>query len=352
MRATGRGDPNFSQRRRKEGKTYVFILMSRVVTCNHGRSCVTGLTSNCHILRIAEYLASGRVNGPKDFVYDNNTGILYTGVEDGWIKKVYVNTSKNSKTRVENWVNTGGRPLGLARGLNNELIVADAYKGLLNVSRDGTIRLLTNTANGLKFNLTNSAEVASNGVIYFTDSSYKYSLQDVELAVLDPRPYGRFMSYDPRTRKTKVLRSDLYVPGGVVVSQPDQNSVIFCEYIALKCTRYYTRTANRGRTEIFIDNLPTYPSDIKYDRQGPNYWISLVPSNMTSYYGGALATTLDGKPIAQYSDFNATCSSATRLGDYFYCVSTIFTSILTFNWRNQNLPSRTCNSPICSRKCN
>ncbi|KAM7264341.1 hypothetical protein ACFE04_002024 [Oxalis oulophora] len=325
MRATGRGDPNFSQRRRKEGKTYVFILMSRVVTCNHGRSCVTGLTSNCHILRIAEYLASGRVNGPKDFVYDNNTGILYTGVEDDHL----------------DWL-----------GLNNELIVADAYKGLLNVSRDGTIRLLTNTANGLKFNLTNSAEVASNGVIYFTDSSYKYSLQDAELAVLDPRPYGRFMSYDPRTRKTKVLRSDLYVPGGVVVSRPDQNSVIFCESTAFKCTRYYTRTANRGRTEIFIDNLPTYPSDIKYDRQGPNYWIALVPSNMTSYYGGALATTLDGKPIAQYSDFNATCSSATRLGDYFYCVSTIFTNILTFNWRNQNLPSRTCNSPFCSRKCN
>lgn len=61
--------------------------------------------------------------GPEDLVYDSGSGVLYTGCADGWVKRVSVNDSV-----VEDWVNTGGRPLGLALGLNGEIIVADANK--------------------------------------------------------------------------------------------------------------------------------------------------------------------------------------------------------------------------------
>ncbi|KAM7265580.1 hypothetical protein ACFE04_003263 [Oxalis oulophora] len=327
--------------------------MSRVgsmTTHVPGYPGVARLTSNCHILRNAEYLGAGQLDGPDDFVYDNKSGVIYTSVKDGWIKKAYISKLKNSKIRFQNWVNTGGIPLGLARGLNNELIVADAHKGLLNVTRDGRVKLLTNMAENLKFNFTNGVDVANNGMIYFTDSSYKYSYEDAELALLDPGPYGRFMSYNPTTRKTKVLARDLYTPNGVVVSRPDQKSVIFCESITRRCTRYYLRVGKKVVMENFINSLPGLPSDIKYDNQGPNYWIGLILPNTSYYKAGALATTLDGKPIAQYTDFNVTCSSANRIGVYFYCASALKNYILRFKW-NQNLHSRTCSSPFCSRKC-
>lgn len=65
--------------------------------------------------------------GPEDLVYDAASGVIYTGCEDGWIKRVTLNESVADSV-IENWVNTGGRPLGLAFDRNTELIVADADK--------------------------------------------------------------------------------------------------------------------------------------------------------------------------------------------------------------------------------
>ena len=101
-------------------------------------------------------------------------------------------------------------------------------QGLLRVTPEGAIEVLTDEADGLKFRLTDGVDIAENGIIYFTDASYKYSLRDSDWDYLEGRPYGRFMSYDPSTRETKVLLRDLYFANGVCVS-PDQQFVVFCE---------------------------------------------------------------------------------------------------------------------------
>jgi hypothetical protein len=75
----------------------------------------------------SEQVAKGQVLGPEDFVYDAAKGLVYTSCEDGWIKRVTANESVADSV-VENWVNTGGRPLGLAFDGNGHLIVADAEK--------------------------------------------------------------------------------------------------------------------------------------------------------------------------------------------------------------------------------
>jgi hypothetical protein len=53
--------------------------------------------------------------------------VLFTLCADGWVKRVTINDSVGD-TIVESWVNTGGRPLVLALGHDNEVIVGDAYK--------------------------------------------------------------------------------------------------------------------------------------------------------------------------------------------------------------------------------
>lgn len=101
-------------------------------------------------------------------------------------------------------------------------------QGLLRVTREGKIELLTDEVDGVKFRLTDGVDVAKDGTIYFTDASYKYSLKDFIYDVLEGRPNGRLISYDPAAKKTTLLATDLYFPNGVAVS-PDQTYIIFCE---------------------------------------------------------------------------------------------------------------------------
>ncbi|KAI7731067.1 hypothetical protein M8C21_027053 [Ambrosia artemisiifolia] len=78
---------------------------------------------NPRVLHGSEKIGEGQLLGPEDIVHDPKLGVVYTSCVDGWVKRVRVNDSV-----VEDWVNTGGRPLGLALGYFGEVYVADAYK--------------------------------------------------------------------------------------------------------------------------------------------------------------------------------------------------------------------------------
>ncbi len=96
------------------------------------------------------------------------------------------------------------------------------------MTADGVVELLTDEADGQKFKTTDAVDVAHNGMIYFTDASYKYGLSKATWDILEGKPHGRLMSYDPATKTTKVLVRNLYFANGVAVT-PDQNYVIYCE---------------------------------------------------------------------------------------------------------------------------
>jgi hypothetical protein len=71
--------------------------------------------------------------GPED-VARSADGRFYTGLLDGRIVRF-------DGRGAETWVDTGGRPLGLEFDAAGRLIVADADRGLLAVSPDGTIEM-------------------------------------------------------------------------------------------------------------------------------------------------------------------------------------------------------------------
>lgn len=312
---------------------------------------------NSHMLHGLEKIGVGQLLGPEDIAYDPITGIIYTGTTDGWINRVTVNESA-AESKVARWVNTGGRPLGLVHGHHGEVIIADAVKGLLNVSKDGTIELLTDEAEGLKFKLTDAVDVTLDGILYFTDASYKYALHEFSSDFLEGRPYGRFLSYDPSTKQTKVLLHDLYFPNGVAVS-PDQHSVIFCETLMRRCKTYYIKGEKKESVDTFIENLPGLPDNIRYDGEG-QYWIALFTGNtyvftlsqryafirkvvaiMAKYMGGPprfeknggiFAVDLVGKPMAHYYDHDLyRTTSGIKIGKHLYCGSIQFPYIMRLN---------------------
>ncbi|KAJ3681953.1 hypothetical protein LUZ60_014526 [Juncus effusus] len=306
---------------------------------------ITIPTKHNKILELTERIGDGFLEGPEDLAYESETRYLYTGCADGWIKRI--NLVDDGKFEVENWVRIGehSRPLGVVLGLKGELIVADAYEGLLKVNPDKTIELLTKEAEGVKFGLTDCLDVANDGTIYFTDASYKYNLENYMLDTLEGRPYGRLMSFNLSTNQTVVLVRDLYFANGVSMA-PDQNSLIFCETPLRRCKRYHIQGEKKGTVENFVENLPGLPDNIRYDGES-HYWIALltekrpalwdvifkypilrkilyiieqfvtVPKSMKN--SGVLSVTLDGQPVALYSDpaLDLT-TSGLKIGNFLY----------------------------------
>ncbi|KAI3798796.1 hypothetical protein L1987_34075 [Smallanthus sonchifolius] len=150
-------------------------------------------------------------------------------------------------------------------------------QGILKITKDGEIEALTDEAEGVKFGTTDAVTVAKNGVLYFTDASWKYNLHNSALDMFEGRPHGRLISYDPSTRQTKVIARNLYFANGVEMS-PEQDFVIFCETPMMRCSRYYLQGEKEGLMDVFIDRLPGLPDNIRYDLEG-YYWIAILTVN-------------------------------------------------------------------------
>ncbi|CAM8912182.1 unnamed protein product [Rhodiola kirilowii] len=211
--------------------------------------------------------------GPEDLVYDPKKNVIYTGCANGEIKQFTINDDV-SKTVIQSLAQTGGRPLGLALGKQGNLLVADANKGLIDVNFNGTIKVLSIGAEGKIFKLVDGLDIANDGIIYFTDASYKYTLNEYILDILERMPYGRLMSYNPKTNVTKVLLHDLYFANGVTL-MPNHKALIFCETSMARCSKYYIKGNKKGKVEKFVEDLPGLPDMIHYDKAEDLYWIAL-----------------------------------------------------------------------------
>ncbi|XP_023540078.1 protein STRICTOSIDINE SYNTHASE-LIKE 6-like [Cucurbita pepo subsp. pepo] len=319
---------------------------------------------NGRMLQGAERVGVAELKAPEDFAYDSDLGLVYTGDSDGWLKRVRLNDSA-----VEKWAFTGGRPLGVALGHDGSVFVADADKGLLKVSKEGVVETLTTEAGGLKFQLTDGVDVADDGTVYFTDASSKYRLHNFIFDMLEGRPLGRLLRYDPTTKTTELLVGDLYFANGVVVA-PSQDFVVFCETPLRRCRKYYIAGDRKGSIEKFVDNLPGTPDNIKYDGHG-HFWIGLA-TEMTSFWylalkypvirkimaitrrhgwrpnleknGGAVAVNLEGKQVGWYYDYGLSMiTTGLKIKNHLYCGSFVFPGILRLNL--DRYPARTAGCP-------
>ena len=67
--------------------------------------------------------------------------------------------------------------------------------------------------------MANNCDVASDGKIYFSDTTSKFRWSTHMLDAMEGRPYGRLMVYDPATKETRTLLKDLFFANGVALSQ-------------------------------------------------------------------------------------------------------------------------------------
>lgn len=195
-------------------------------------------------------------------------GTIYGGTQQGHILRLAPDGTQQVVAE------TGGRPLGMELDTDGSLVVADAYKGLLRIRlADGAITVLTTGAEGVDFRFTDDLAIARDGTIYFSDASDRFYQRDFILDLLEMRPHGRLLRYDPRTQKTTVLARGLYFANGVALAD-DESFLVVNETWRNRVMRYWLTGEQEGELEPFIDRLPGFPDNVTTSPRG-TFWVAL-----------------------------------------------------------------------------
>ncbi|KAF7838581.1 protein STRICTOSIDINE SYNTHASE-LIKE 12 [Senna tora] len=234
------------------------------------------------------------LTGPESLAFDSSGAGPYTGVSDGRIFK-YVGaesggfvefaytTPNRNKTICDGIADfstvqaTCGRPLGIGFSKQTgELYIADAYHGLVKVPPNGGPAIqLVQAVQGHHFQFLDALDVdPTTGIVYFTEASSRFQFKDVETLLTSGDNSGSLLSYDPRTRETRVLMRGLAVAAGVAVSR-DSSFVLVSEYMASRIQRFWLRGPRENRSEIFMQFVVgSRPDNIKRNSAG-EFWISV-----------------------------------------------------------------------------
>jgi len=229
---------------------------------------LTGQYAQNTRLSAVQKLPLGDGHKPEDVALDAE-GKIYAGFEDG---RIMVLQPDGTQPRV--FADTKGRPLGLVFDREGNLIVADALKGLLSISKAGEIKLLADEADGVKFSCLNDLDIGADGTIYFTEASNKFPMSQFTNDLLEHQPNGRLLALDPRSRRPRTLLRNIYFANGVAVS-PDQTFVLVAETAEYRIRRVWLKEPKMGQNDVFIDNLPGFPDGISSNGRD-RFWLALV----------------------------------------------------------------------------
>jgi sugar lactone lactonase YvrE len=212
--------------------------------------------------------------GPEDIAIGPDSK-LYVPTHDGMIF-----TFDPASQELREFAQTNGRPLGIEFGPSGKLFVADAYRGLLEISPDGAVTVLTNaTDDGSPIRYADDLDVAADGAIYFTDASVKFGAEEFGgtlpaslLDLMEHGPNGRVLKYDPATKSTTVLLEGLSFANGLALAADGRH------YLVIETGTYSVLKVPVGiNAEVtpILQNLPGFPDNINRNSDG-TFWVGLV----------------------------------------------------------------------------
>ncbi len=225
--------------------------------------------------------------GPEHIVLAKD-GKLYTTVASGNILRMNPDGSAQ-----EVFANTGGRVLGFDFDASGNLVAADAIKGLLSISPERKVTLLTDKVGNEPIVYADAVIIASNGKIYVSDASTRFApakwggtFEASVLDILEQSATGRILEYDPATRSTRIVARGFSFANGVALSQDEQTLFVneTGKYRVWKISLQARDLdiAQPGKdASILFDNLPGYPDNLMRGTDG-KIWLGFAkPRNPT-----------------------------------------------------------------------
>ncbi len=203
------------------------------------------------------------VPGPgAEDVLVGDEGHIWTGTADGAIIRISPDT-----LAAERVATTGGRPLGLEWLPDGRLLVCDAQVGLLAIApQSGVIETLALSAAGEPLTVCNNAAVASDGTIWFTDSTRYFPVERWKDDLIEDTQSGRLIRRDPNGHLDVVLDGLSYANG--VALAADESYVTVAETGHRSIRRVWLQGARAGESETFADDMPCYPDNIARGSDG------------------------------------------------------------------------------------
>ena len=205
--------------------------------------------------------------GAEDVVIDDR-GNAWTGTADGTVFRV------SPDGAVVAVGHTGGRPLGLELYGEDRLLVADASRGLLTMNTvTGFVEPLVTEVEGRPMVFCNNAAVASNGDVWFSDSSTVYSIDRWKADFVEHTETGRLL----RRRadgSVEVHLDGLAFANGVALAA-DESFVCVAETARRTVVRLWLTGERAGTTDHLAHDLPGYPDNIARGSDGL-IWVTIA----------------------------------------------------------------------------
>jgi sugar lactone lactonase YvrE len=213
--------------------------------------------------------------GPEDVAVSPD-GTLYSGLQDGRIMRLHPGAGA-----AELFADTRGRPLGMQFDAGGNLIVADAFKGLLSVDPDGTVTVLTDSANGQPLKFVDDLDIAADGTIWFSNASQRFGQHSYILDFWEGGATGQLLSYDPRAGTTRVRLAGLRFANGVALG-PEDAFVLVNETMAARISRLWLTGPDAGKRDVFADSLPGHPDNLSFNGRDL-FWVAFPSTRSPAF---------------------------------------------------------------------
>uniref|UniRef100_A0A0R0IEQ8 Strictosidine synthase conserved region domain-containing protein n=2 Tax=Glycine max TaxID=3847 RepID=A0A0R0IEQ8_SOYBN len=182
-------------------------------------------------------------------------GTLYTATRDGWIKRL-----RRNKGNWENWKHMDSDTLiGITTAKEVGIIVCDVTKGLFKVTEKDGFSVLISQLNGCQLSVLNT----------------KFDMQNWYLDVLEASSHGQVLKYNPTSNETVIFLNNVVAFANGVALSKDEDYLVACEIWKYRCIRHWLKGANKGITDVLIENLPGAPDNINLAPDG-SFWIPLI----------------------------------------------------------------------------
>jgi len=228
-----------------------------------------------------QMISLGQEEGPEQIVIGKD-GKLYSTVTSGKILRM-----NQDGTQQEIYADTGGHVLGFDFDSRGNIIAADVDHGLISISPDKIITVLTDKVNEEPIRFADAVVVAKSGKIYFSDASKRFAPKDwggifqaSTIDILEQRSTGRVLEYDPATQTTRVVARGFSFANGVVLSE-DEKWLFVNETgkyrvwkISINAKDLDISTPDES-AKIVFENLPGYPDNLMRGLDG-KIWLGFA----------------------------------------------------------------------------